>query len=81
MLILSSKYIQGLIIVGVLLLFLLTFSLNRKTKAPKGSKIPDKCQTCISNSCIIKQTDIEIIKEDLRNELEKCENGDNDEEK
>ena len=81
MLILSSMYIQGLIVVGVILLFFITFSLNRKTKAPKGIEVPEKCQSCISNSCIIKMSDIETIKEDMRKEIENCDNGDNDEEK
>lgn len=81
MLILSSVIIQGLILVGVLLLFFITFSLNQRTKAPKGVEVPEKCQSCISNSCIIKQSDIEVIKEELRAELDKCDNGDINEKK
>jgi hypothetical protein len=81
MIFLSSFLVQGLIIVGVLLLFLVTYTLNRKTKAPKGVEVPEKCQSCISNSCIIKQKDVELIKEELRQELDKCETGDNNETK
>lgn len=79
MLILSTILVQGLIVVGVLLLFFITFSLNRKTKAPKGVEVPEKCQTCVSNSCIIKLSDIDKIKEEMRKEIENCENGDTNE--
>lgn len=81
MLFLSSYFVQGIIVVGVLLLFFLTFSLNQKTKAPKGVEIPDKCEACISNSCIIKIQDIETIKEEMRAEIEKCETGIDNEKK
>lgn len=81
MVILSLVYVQGLIVIGVLLLFFISFSLNRNTKAPKGVEVPEKCQSCISNSCIIKLNDIELIKEDLRKELDKCDNGEDDEKK
>lgn len=64
---------QILILVGSLVLFLVAYTLNSRTKLPKGVDVPEKCQTCLSNTCVIKTKDVEKIKEEMRKEIEKCE--------
>ena len=59
------------IIAGAVILFLVTFLLNKKTKAPKIDESIKKCATCTNESCIIKMTDIEEIKKEFENELNK----------
>ncbi|MDD2493278.1 MAG: hypothetical protein WC929_01590 [Bacilli bacterium] len=68
--ILTSWLLQAGIILGVIALFLITFILNRKTKAPKGVDLPDKCQVCQSDSCLIKMNDVNTIKAELKQQLE-----------
>ncbi|HEY8445295.1 MAG TPA: hypothetical protein VIK94_04085, partial [Bacilli bacterium] len=76
-----SKFIlQILIFLGALILFLGSYYLNKRTKAPKGVDVPEKCLSCLSQSCIIKTKDIEKIKEELRKEIDNCD-GNNYEEK
>jgi len=78
---LISKFIMQMIIVfGSLILFLGSYYLNKKTKAPKGVDVPEKCHSCLSQSCIIKTKEIEKIKEELRKEIDNCD-GNNYEEK
>ncbi|MBN2605528.1 MAG: hypothetical protein JXR62_06885 [Bacilli bacterium] len=38
-------------------LYLFSYSLNRKTNPPEGVELPDKCSTCHSGSCSIRDTD------------------------
>lgn len=71
--ILSNFWIQALIIIGVIILFLVSVVLNYNTKPPKGVDVPDKCQSCSSNSCMIKLSDAKKIKEELREYLDNCE--------
>jgi len=77
----SNMIIQGLIVVGSILLFFISLSLNRKTKTPKGVEVPEKCQSCFSETCVIKINDVDRIKEEMRAEINKCDSGDIDEEK
>lgn len=69
----GDVFIQVLIIVGAMVLFLGTFMLNRKTKVPKDVEPIDKCNTCFSDTCIVKISDVEKIKEELREQINKCE--------
>lgn len=71
--ILSKVWIQALIIIGVIIIFLVSVILNHNTKAPKGVNIPDKCQSCTSNSCMIKLSDAKKMKEEMKEYLKKCE--------
>ena len=79
--ILVSLLIQILIIAGLVILFLLVTILNHHTKAPKGIKIDEKCASCTSTTCMIKLNDVEKmkneiqenIKEEINNEMHKCE--------
>lgn len=74
---LSSIWIQITIIGGVIVLFLVTYVLNKRTKAPKGIDLPEKCQTCEIGSCMIKTSDISKKKEELKDYLEKeCKTND-----
>jgi hypothetical protein len=77
----SNMILQGLIVVGSVLLFFIALSLNRNTKAPKGIEIPEKCQSCFSDTCVIKISDVDRIKEEMRAEIDKCDTGDINEEK
>jgi hypothetical protein len=67
MFLISVNLTQFLIVAGVIILFLGSFILNKRTKAPKGVELPEKCHSCLSNTCIVKQSDIDKIKEELRN--------------
>lgn len=62
---LASIWVQGLIIVGLVVLFLGSFILNKNTKAPEGIELPDKCQTCPSTTCVINVHKIEEIKKEI----------------
>lgn len=62
---LSNILIQGSIVLGVVVLFLVTFILNQKTKVPEGVELPDKCQTCPSTTCIINVNKIEEMKKEI----------------
>jgi hypothetical protein len=78
---LSSIILQAAIIFGVVVLFLVSVILNSKVKAPKGVKLPEKCGTCPSNSCIIKMVDVEKKKEEMKEYLKECEENENTEKK
>ena len=71
--ILADVWVQALIIVGVIILFLVSVILNYHIKAPKGVDVPDKCQSCASNSCMIKLSDAKKLKEELKEYLKNCE--------
>lgn len=81
MFLISQVFIQVLIIVGVVVLFLGSYLLNRKVKPPKGVNIPEKCGSCLSNTCMIKSSDVEKRKEDLRKYLEDCDKDETSETK
>lgn len=78
LLLLVKLFVQILIIAALVIIFLLVTILNMKVKAPKDAKIPEKCISCTSTSCMIKLKDVEKIKKELREELEKCENKEED---
>mgnify|MGYP003347866383 CR=1 FL=1 len=65
---------QVRIIGGLIILFLLLYIINHHTKAPKGVEVPEKCISCASETCMIKLVDANELKEELKKELEKCEN-------
>jgi hypothetical protein len=73
LIILNSVLIQAVIVVAVVLIFFLSVILNWKTKAPKGVELPEKCQFCPSQTCVIKITDVERKKEELKAYLDQCE--------
>lgn len=74
---LTAQLIQWGIISGLVVFFILVTILNQKTKAPEGVNIPDECMGCSSPTCIIKTTDIEKIKAEMKElvdeTIEKCE--------
>ena len=72
MILLSKLVIQILIILGVVIVFLVSFYLNLKTKAPKGFENNEKCSSCESTTCMIKLTDVELKKEEMKEYYEKC---------
>ncbi len=74
--ILNKFVIQAIIVIAVVLIFLLSVILNWKTKAPKDVKLPEKCQFCPSQTCVIKISDVEKRKEELKEYLESCEDQD-----
>lgn len=74
MFLLATSTIQLLIIAGVLILFIGSFILNKRTKAPEGIEIPEKCHSCLSSSCIVKR-DVEKIKAEMREALDNCEDN------
>lgn len=61
------------IVIGAIALFIGSFLLNKRTKAPKGVELPEKCISCPSDTCIIKLVDIETIKESIKQETTECE--------
>lgn len=71
---LASKFVQFAIVAGVLVLFIGSFILNKRTKAPEGIEIPEKCHSCLSSTCIVK-SDIEQIKKELRETINNCEDN------
>lgn len=62
---LAQLWIQGLIIAGVVILFLVTLILNQRTKTPEGTVLPEKCQTCPSTTCIVSITKVEEMKKEI----------------
>ena len=78
LLLLVKLFVQILIIAALVIIFLLVTILNMKVKAPKDVDLPEKCISCTSTSCMIKLKDVEKIKKELREELEKCENKEED---
>lgn len=77
MILLSKLVIQILIIVAVVLVFLVSFYLNLKTKAPKGFENNEKCSSCESTTCMIKLTDVNAKKEELKEYYDKCKEEEN----
>lgn len=73
MIVLNNIFIQITIIVVVVIVFLGSFIINRKVKPPKDTKLPEKCQSCNLNSCIIKNKDVDKIKEELKEYISECE--------
>lgn len=71
--------VQAAIIVAVVVIFFLSIFLNSKTKAPKDVELPEKCQFCPSETCIIKIGDVEKKKEELKSYLKNCEGKDESE--
>lgn len=67
---LTSQLLQWGIITGLIVFFILVTILNQKTKAPEGVDIPDECMGCSSSTCIIKTTDIEKIKSEMKEIIE-----------
>lgn len=67
---LASQLLQWGIITGLIVFFILVTILNQKTKAPEGVDIPDECMGCSSSTCIIKTTDIEKIKSEIKEIIE-----------
>ena len=64
--------IQILIILGCLFVFVVTFLLNKKTKAninEEDIELPEQCLTCHNKSCLEKK---------MKNlNIDKCEEGEN----
>lgn len=59
------------IITLCVIVFLVTFILNKKTKAPKVDEKIEKCRTCTNESCVIKMSELEEIKKEYEREFEK----------
>lgn len=59
------------IVAGCVIIFLITFILNKRTKAPKVDEKIEKCRTCTNESCIIKMSELEEIKKEYELEFEK----------
>lgn len=73
MIFLSNSIVPILLVIGSIVMFLGSFMLNKKTKLPKDVEAIDKCNTCFSESCVIKTSDIDKIKEELREQINNCE--------
>ena len=71
--ILGNVLVKVGIIAGCVILFLVTFVLNKRTKAPKIDEKIEKCRTCTNESCIIKMSEIEEIKAEYEKEMKKHE--------
>jgi len=71
--ILSNVLLQAGIIIGVVVIFIVTFLLNKRVKPPKDMKLPDKCSFCVSASCVMKLADVEKTKAELKQYLKSCE--------
>lgn len=63
---LASQIAQWAIIFSLIIFFVLVTLLNKNTKAPEGVDIPEECLGCSSTTCIIKTSDIDKIKEDMK---------------
>jgi hypothetical protein len=63
---LNQIILQATIIIGVFIVFVVTYLLNKKIKPPKNIVLPEKCSFCTLSSCIIKMSDVEKTKEELR---------------
>ena len=72
--VLVSIFIQIAIVLGLVIIFILLFVLNKKIKAPADTE-NEKCQSCLSETCIIKTKDISKIKDEMKKEIEKCDLG------
>ena len=70
---LNNFFVQASIIIVVVFIFIISYAINRKVKPPKGYELPEKCHTCESHTCMIKLTEIEKYKKEIKEELEKCE--------
>lgn len=71
---LASIVIQGLIIVGLVILFLLVTILNRKTKTPDNVELPEQCRTCASSTCMISLKKVEEMKKEILEQIcQECE--------
>lgn len=46
-----GELIAIIIIIASIALFIITFILNKKTKAPSGVELPEKCSGCMNTSC------------------------------
>lgn len=74
----TTQVIQWLIVFGALLFFVIPFLINRKVKVPEGTVLPEKCNSCVVDSCMVKSTStlkdasVEEIKQKLRDEMNKC---------
>jgi len=66
---LASIVIQGLIIVGLVILFLLVTILNRKTKTPDNVELPEQCRTCASSTCMISLKKVEEMKKEILEQI------------
>lgn len=71
--ILGNVLVKVGIIAGCVILFLVSFILNKRTKAPKIDEKIEKCRTCTNESCIIKLSEIEEIKAEYEKELKEHE--------
>lgn len=71
--ILGNVLLKVGIIAGCVILFLVSFILNKRTKAPKIDEKIEKCRTCTNESCIIKLSEIEEIKAEYEKELKEHE--------
>jgi hypothetical protein len=64
-------------------LFVIPFLINRKVKVPEGTVLPEKCNSCVVDSCMVKSTStlkyasVEDIKQKLRDEINKCDQKQN----
>lgn len=71
---LASIVIQGLIIVGLVILFLLVTILNRKTKTSDNVELPEQCRTCASSTCMISLKKVEEMKKEILEQIrQECE--------
>lgn len=71
---LASIVIQGLIIIGLVILFLLVTILNRKTKTPDNVELPEQCRTCASSTCMISLKKVEEMKKEILEQIrQECE--------
>lgn len=66
---LAKVLVQGLIIFGVVVFFIISVVLNKKTKAPEGVEIPEQCQSCTSSTCMISLNKVEEMKKEVLEQL------------
>lgn len=74
MIFLNKQLIQIIIVIGVVIFFLGSFLLNKKIKAPKDAVLPEKCQNCTLNSCLVKEKTKEELKKEFKEYMENCDN-------
>jgi len=72
---LASFWVKALILALVVLLFITTYILNKRTKAPKIDETIEKCASCTNESCMIKLSEIETIKLEYEKELKEHQKG------
>ncbi|NLD26774.1 MAG: hypothetical protein GX661_05380 [Acholeplasmataceae bacterium] len=70
---LVNVYIQAIVIIAVVVVFLLAVILNHRTPVPKGTEMPEQCQFCPSKTCVLKSSDLAKKKEEMKAYLENCE--------